>query len=265
MEKTILEILQKQNPEIDWQNDYLDEIDLWTAGIDDLTNESIKEKVEHYFKKILPKQWRVFNTITEYQKKEKSFELKKYDVGIFLVGFSEVPIILSLLILQPKEIYFIYSPESKSTLPWILKGVVQIDDKLGKMVESAIISMLYSREIKTASDPILTFEQIEDIIKTHNSGQIAVDITGGKKTMIGGAFLSASISEQCDFFYVDFLEYNEQSRRPKHGTEFLNKLLNPKFANEFIKKVTDEGVSREDAIQTMIETFKQSEKKESLL
>lgn len=241
MNKIVLQILQHKDATIDWQNDYLNAIAQGTDAIDKMTSESMNKKVQRYFSEVLPKHWNVFKTITAYYKEKNFLVLPEYDVGIFLVGFSELPIIFSLATLLPKEIYFIYSPESKSSLWWIQKGAEAIQQELGNKVNTAIRDLAHGREVNAASDPIQTFLQIEYVLEQHPKKKIALDISGGKKTMISGAFLSASVSENCDVFYVDFLEYSRQNRRPVPGTEFLNKFNPTGFREAFIKLVQDLG------------------------
>ena len=77
--------------------------------------------VEECLNPILPTYWEVFHTHNIYQRR-KSFlpcqgnnadRLPCYDVGIFLVGFSSLPIALGLAEIQPLEqIYFLHSSDT---------------------------------------------------------------------------------------------------------------------------------------------------------
>jgi len=90
-------------------------------------------------------------------------------------------------------------------------------------------------EIANPADPVETFKQIKKVIdnvrkQVRGNTKIALDLTGGKKTMIGGGFTAGSIyslAPKCDMFYVDSSEYNPDRGAPKPGTEFLSRLDNP--------------------------------------
>ena len=91
------------------------------------------------------------------------------------------------------------------------------------------------RKVANPSDPVSTFQEIKDIIDNvrkdfGNGARIVLDLTGGKKTMIGGGFTAGSIysiAPKCDMFYVDSHEYKPDRGTPKPGTEFLSRLDNP--------------------------------------
>ena len=73
---------------------------------------------------------------------------------------------------------------------------------------------------KTPSNPVETFKRIKRVIDEVGDKRIALDITGGKKTMIGGGFTAGSIlgfGSSVDMFYVDSLEYNVNRGRPEWG------------------------------------------------
>jgi len=134
----ILEILEAKNSELDWQNDYLNTI-IGSADIFESKKDvSIQRKVEDYFRNTLPLHWKVFHTITQHYRNQGILKIDKYEIGIFIVGFSELPIILSLLTLKPQKIYFLYSPESSSTLPWIEKGLNQINADFWENVKGQV-------------------------------------------------------------------------------------------------------------------------------
>lgn len=180
---------------------------------------------------ILSTYWDVFHTHNAYEKQYGPLPSDlKYDVGIFLVGFSTLPIVLSLAEIHPtKEIYFLYSKETEPMLQ-------EIANRINVMRPTYLPSVSVKKEeIKRSSDPVQTFKRIKEIIDKVGDKRIALDLTGGKKTMLGGGFTGGAIlglanstrSSDCDMFYVDSLEYNPQTRAPMPGTEFLNLLKNP--------------------------------------
>lgn len=185
------------------------------------------------------------NLKKNYNDNTKELYDTSYDIGIFMIGFSDSPILMSLDVIRPGKIIFIYTEDSKTTLENMeeyiklcnnsnidyLKDVFsnKIKEKGLADVKDFITSGEKAIKInlgKTAS-PVDTFKTIKDIISDKSLKRIAVDITGGKKTMISGAFSSASLREDVDIIYVDNEEYNREQRRPEPGTEFISKLQNP--------------------------------------
>lgn len=205
------------------------------------------EEIEQYLHNILPKYWDVFHTHNtarrrsgELPKRDDENEtlLPTYHIGIFLVGYSSLPIALSLAEIQPTEqIYFLYSKDTKEFLD-------EIFDRLSAMLNGSYKELLnlVKLQIEDPSDPVGTFKRIKEIIDNIDKSddkRIALDLTGGKKTMIGGGFTvgaiwasrwSAAANELvpfCDMYYIDSKVYDPKHGKPEPGTEFLSKLDNP--------------------------------------
>ena len=209
-----------------------------------------KQIVEKYLNPILPTYWEVFHThnisrrINNLLPSRESNNnlLPKYDIGIFLVGFSSLPIVLSLAEIQPKEqIYFLYSSETKDRLNEIGDRIRAMlgdsNSPLINLVEDTVLKNLENAALKidNPSDPVETFKRIKEIVNQVGNKSIALDLTGGKKTMIGGGFIAGSIltfiddgpRRTCDMFYIDSLEFDPDRGTPTPGTEFLSLLENP--------------------------------------
>lgn len=174
-----------------------------------------------------------------------------YDVGIFLVGFSSLPIALSLAEIQPsQEIYFLYSSGPDGTrdtcydiadrMQAMLNGQNGFATLIKRVEEIALDiqednELGYGLEVVNPSDPVETFKRIKEVINKVGDKRIALDLTGGKKTMIGGGFTAGSILDfadsikdaGCDMFYIDSLKYDSRRGSPTPGTEFLTRLDNP--------------------------------------
>ena len=164
-------------------------------------------------------------------------------VGIFLVGFSSIPIVLSLAEIQPNEqIYFLYSRETedRASTRLAIESRLMLGDSnspLINLVEDTVLNNLEHSALKidNPSDPVETFKRIKEIVNQVGNKSIALDLTGGKKTMIGGGFIAGSIltfiddgpRRTCDMFYIDSLEFDPDRGTPTPGTEFLNLLENP--------------------------------------
>ena len=227
---------------------------------DTLTN--VQERVKEYYKAIndrqrepeqylnlvLPQYWQIVRALNISRWGVGSLPSdSRYDVGIFLVGFSSLPIALSIAEIQPRQkIYFLHSEDTFDRCDEIIDRIKKmfedppipfcplIDGTVAKNL-IALVRDAERREIADPSDPVSTFQQIKDIIDNvrgplEDNVRIALDLTGGKKTMIGGGFTAGSIysiSPKCDMFYVDSQEYNSRQGTPIPGTEFLTQLENP--------------------------------------
>ena len=209
---------------------------------------------------ILPTYWDVFHTHNtarrrngELHKRDKSDEtrLPTYHIGIFLVGYSSLPIALSLAEIQPTEqIYFLYSQDTKGYLAEIFERLSAMLNGSNKdlldLVEDTVLHNLTKSllEIKDPSDPVSTFKRIKEIINKIDDAdnkRIALDLTGGKKTMLGGGYTAGAIWASrwsgsaeaqklkpfCDMYYIDSKQYDPIQGSPVPGTEFLNRLENP--------------------------------------
>ena len=230
-----------------------------------LNDRTKKEYWQYYFTKIFPVSLKMFKAMASYQVSSGKFkdefndgrwylpsiypdfmeEANRYDILISLVGFSPEPVMHTICTLQPKEkIYLICSNDTKdfpnTSVPFdkfVRKFVrenklqlhknedpVELNDigceNLGISVEAKAIDPTHS------SAAIQVIKEIAEEEKIKNKKKVAIDITGGKKTMLAGAFTTASIFS-IPGYYVDSQEYNNRSGRPVYGTEFLNKTRNP--------------------------------------
>jgi len=152
---------------------------------------------------------------------------KRYSTLILLVGFSIQPLVLSISVLKPKKVYLLYSKETNKycdkiqnwTEKFFIKNKENVPSFLGKD-EWGKSGSQYKVE---SSNPADTYHKILLIVEKDNDGS-AIDITGGKKTMVSGAFSLASL-KNIDTYYVDFDEYDGSN--PKPGTEILKLQENP--------------------------------------
>ncbi len=138
---------------------------------------------------------------------------KKYKYLISLVGFSPEPIILTIKALQPEKIYFIITENTEEQLNFIV-------EKCG------LKTAQFRREVVDSSKTSEVYAAIKKITSQKDISQFAIDITGGKKSMVGGAAEAGGFLG-CAVFYVDFEDYNPDLRKPIPGSEFLNFLENP--------------------------------------
>lgn len=244
-----LKILYKSNQNFNW-GDYRDKLRTAVSKYNELIAKGAADPAKG-LRDLLPTYWQSVCAINTHQWVEvRDDDLPSsvgYDVGIFLVGFSSLPIVLSIAEIQPrKKIYFIHSDDTERKCNEIIKRFTEMleipSSSFSPLItpteaESLItlVTNAERRPITDASDPVSTFREIKGIIddvraKMEKDTKIALDLTGGKKTMIGGGFTAGSIysvSPECDMFYVDSLEYDPDLGAPTPGSEFLSKLDNP--------------------------------------
>ena len=238
---TTEEKLKNIESDTDWNEKWSDKLDRIKENMQqvEIAKKKNIQEAERLLNDILETYWNVFHTHNTYEKTNGSLPSKEYEVGIFLVGFSSLPIALSLAEIEPKEaIYFLYSRETERMLTEISNRIETIfsNSDFSKLVKySAEVSSEFALKIINSADPVSTFKLIKEIIDKVGDKKIALDLTGGKKTMLGGGFTAGSILavegsdslSACDMFYVDSLKYDSASRSPEPGTEFLSQLKNP--------------------------------------
>lgn len=158
---------------------------------------------------------------------------------ISMVGFSLEPVMHTVLTLRPAEVLFVFSRESAQFRPRVdtidyLKALIDFHGEnykprvKGKVLES------------TATAHVFTIVRNE-INDAQVHGVIAIDVTGGKKSMDASAFLAASLFDNVAIYYVDYEDYDSQGGYPVWGSEFLNHLDNPYL----IYNVREEQLVRE--------------------
>lgn len=240
----ILEMLEEVNDGVNWEA-ILDDIEARVEEYYDAIAKKLNNP-EQYLREILPEYWQAVRTNDIYQWGKAGHSLPSrcnYSVGIFLIGFSSLPIVMSIAEIQPSQkIYFLHSedtePRCDEVTYRIEEMLVDPPDSFDPLITPVAATKLIDRvrnaerrEITNPSNPVETFKQIKEIIdNVRPNTKVALDLTGGKKTMIGGGFTAGSIyalAPKCDMFYVDSLEYNASRGVPIPGTEFLSQLKNP--------------------------------------
>lgn len=138
----------------------------------------------------------------------------KTDILFSVLGFSPEPIILTQRALKPaKHIIFYNNPGEK------------FENEIYPYLKKFLTSDFELREL-----PDETFRSIYGTLREelilHPAQNYALDITGGKKSMVASA---AIFGRDFNFnvIYVDYTEYNPELRRPTPGTEILNLVYNP--------------------------------------
>ncbi|NLI70083.1 MAG: TIGR02710 family CRISPR-associated protein [Firmicutes bacterium] len=204
-------------------------VDEWDAMPSE-SEEEQKAADEFYWKKILPCSIRVFVG------KEKQKLAGRYRGMILTVGQSPEPLIFSINAIEPERVLFLYTKETKKQLDVIYKYTGDIVPFSG--VEKRLIGKPYALAI---------YDEVVDAWKRWGNPQnVAVDITGGTKSMTGGlAMVGALLSFQ--LLYVNNDNYCNVKRRPIPGSEYLELLQNPYEAYGCIQEMeANQLMSRQD-------------------
>ena len=147
------------------------------------------------------------------------------DLLISMVGFSLEPVMHTVLTIRPKHVVFVFSKDSARFRPRIktldyFKTLINCHgEEYNPKIEQIILE---------STDTALVFSSVNNTIaQVSEGGSIAIDVTGGKKSMDVSAFLAASLFEKVEIYYVDYEEYDSAIGYPVWGSEFLNELDNP--------------------------------------
>ncbi|MGB4482884.1 MAG: TIGR02710 family CRISPR-associated CARF protein [bacterium] len=133
---------------------------------------------------------------------------------ILTVGTSPEPLILSLLACQPQKALFLYTEDTERYLDDII-NYVQLSPSR------------WDKRLVQKSDPRTIYQVVKEIWEQWGRrSDIAVDITGGTKSMTGGLALVGAFLG-FELLYVDNERYLKEQRRPYPGTECLKVLPNP--------------------------------------
>ncbi len=191
------------------RNHLLQQIEEKKKALDELISEDQKEKREWlaYYEK------EVFPYIRQYFQNVESKKVKKeYDVLILTVGSSIYPLILSIDAIRPKNVVFLCTD--------------QYVDNVNRIAE---ISGLRPTQIKIANvdpvDPEPIYKKIKEISLEYKGKTMAVDFTGGTKSMSGGMAMAGGMVG-ADLVYISS-KWNNLLRIAMPGTERLELLSNP--------------------------------------
>lgn len=144
-------------------------------------------------------------------------KLKRYKYLIMPVGFSPEPLILWIRAFKPEKVFFLTTSNTASNLNQIATyGNLRFDQV--KFYELS------------NTDSVEVYRQIKNIIEIdrlkNDLHDTAIDITGGKKSMVSGCTLAANYLG-LDALYVDYDTYKTEFRKPQPGTELPTILRDP--------------------------------------
>ena len=154
--------------------------------------------------------------------KRRAGATPKYEGIISLLGFTPETVILSYKILEPKKLIVLYTPETKPGLDRVFK------------YSGIPLGSFFHEEFHHDS------EHIDDIylalklaLSRFSPGdRIAIELTGGKKTMgsqlsIAAGILEESTKIKVDVCYIDYDKYLPEYRKPLPESTRLLLIENP--------------------------------------
>ncbi|GAW27547.1 TM1812 family CRISPR-associated protein [Carboxydocella sp. ULO1] len=169
----------------------------------------------------------------EYAKKGERINVKSCKTLVLLVGFSPEPLLQSICVYKPEKIVLLLNENGYSNYgAWstfanhIVTAVEYLKDK------GLIRKDTHFHGEQTAGKPgYPTPDNPADIFKTlvevlHDEEDVVIDITGGKKSMVTGAYLYAAYAG-ARISYVDFEDYDPKSRRPYGFSCKIGEISNP--------------------------------------
>lgn len=151
---------------------------------------------------------------------------------VLLVGYSLEPLLQSVCAYKPQKIILIMNEErygkeeghvyARHVFEAIghLKEVGLIEQSPRLLGEAGTDRLGY----KTQDNPAAVFKILVGVL--HDEKDVVIDVTGGKKSMVTGAFMYAAYAN-IRISYVDFEEYNPKYRRPYGFTCKIGELSNP--------------------------------------
>ncbi len=133
---------------------------------------------------------------------------------IMSVGTSYEPLVLSIQLLNPKRILFLYTEKTERIIEKIVRHCNLEATRFSK------------RKVKE-TDPLDIYREIKEVYLRWNKPQkLYIDITGGTKTMSAAAAMAGAVVD-VQLVYVGSEDYLQDFRKPNPGSEQLYHISNP--------------------------------------
>ena len=156
----------------------------------------------------------LFAAVIEDFKARTEGRFKKGGVLFSILGYTPEPIILTQRALEPQKHVIFFT-----------KNGEHFDNEIAPYLEKYLTSNYELVEFEDASFDTI-YGVMKEQIPLHPAREYYVDITGGKKSMVGAASIFAR-DYDCNLLYVDYDDYIAELRRPRPGTEDLLLVYNP--------------------------------------
>lgn len=168
-----------------------------------------REKAEEYYEKNLMKPIE-----QNFVARNKDRITQKVDYLLLSVGTSYEPLVLTISLMQPKHILFLYT---------------ELTNKyLSKIVDYCHLdAAAYSKSEVCETDPLDIYREIRSAyLKWGKPQQLYIDFTGGTKAMSAAAAMAGALIN-VRLLYVGTDNYLPDFRKPEPGSEKLYFISNP--------------------------------------
>jgi hypothetical protein len=137
-----------------------------------------------------------------------------YDGLISLLGFAPDTVILAYQFIRPDSIVVIHTEETKHYLDNVV-------------TYAKIPAASFYHESFTELPATDIYRALEAALKRFPKGsRIAIELTGGKKTMSGALAIAAGVLN-IDLIYIDYTKYLPEFRKPRPESTYIHLVGNP--------------------------------------
>lgn len=131
---------------------------------------------------------------------------------ISLLEFTPETVILTYHFIQPEKLVILYTDETGKLLDVVREHT--------KIPSSSFFYEPFSEQENTN-----IYQALEASLKRFSEGlNIAIELTGGKKTMAGALAVTAGILN-IDLLYIDYTEYMQEFRKPKPESTYIHSVI----------------------------------------
>ncbi|MBN1935025.1 MAG: CRISPR-associated protein [Anaerolineae bacterium] len=149
---------------------------------------------------------------------------------VLLVGFSLEPLLQSVCVYKPPKVVLILNGQGYPPEEWhVFAG--HITEAIGHLVGKELLPQppeIPGEDNKAGypafDDPSAVFQRLVEVLQ--DEVDVVIDVTGGKKSMVSGAYLYAAYAG-ARISYVDFDKYDTEKRRPYGFSCKIGELANP--------------------------------------
>lgn len=153
-------------------------------------------------------------------------------VLVLLVGFSIDPLLQSVCAYRPERVILLVNGNyggdtGKEWAEYIARFITYLPRSLLPQ-EISLSNKKLSMEILDKDQPNDVFRKLRQVVTPYlqQKQKVVLDITGGKKSMVAGAFFFGAFAG-VNISYVDFDEYDAKKRAPRGYTCRIGLLPNP--------------------------------------
>lgn len=199
----------------------------------------IEYSLEKYIQDLLPREITAAQNIGN----RLPDEAQKTDVLVLLVGFQFEPLLQSVCVYKPEKVLLVLNKDygdianGKTVGTWIESLIHKLPKNLlpqtPEIEQKTLNKRTGEEQFETCADePDAVFQFLIDHLQRGQRGedrarqQVVIDITGGKKSMVAGAYLFGALTK-CKLSYVDFEEYDPKYHRPYGYSCKIGEIKNP--------------------------------------